>query len=201
MKIIGITGGVGAGKSEILSYIKKHYFCEIYLADQVAHEVEKKGTSCYYQLVELLGEDILAPEGEIDKKQMANKIFLTPGLLEKVNDLVHPAVKEYLLDKMDKAKNKPEVELFFIEAALLIECGYGSLVDEMWYIYAEEQVRLHRLMENRGYSLEKSKAIMSKQLSHDMFLQNSDFKIDNSGELSESYKQIDQKLEDFSWRN
>lgn len=201
MKIIGITGGVGAGKSEILNYIKQHYLCEIYLADQVAHAVEKKGTECYFQLVELLGNDVLAADGEIDKKEMANKIFLTQGMLEKVNDLVHPAVKEYLLARIQEAREKQEVELFFIEAALLIECGYHSVVDEMWYIYAKEEVRLKRLMENRGYSLEKSKAIMNKQLSHDLFLKNSDFKIDNSGELSESYKQIDKKLEDFSWHS
>ena len=201
MKIIGITGGVGAGKSEILSYIKKHYYCEIYLADQVAHEVEKKGTECFEKLVRLLGEDVLSDDGEIDKKLMANKIFLTEGMLDQVNALVHPAVREYLTMKMEEAKAKAEVELFFIEAALLIECGYKSLVDEMWYIYADEEIRLQRLMNNRGYTLEKSKAIMSKQLSHDMFLENSDFQIDNSGELSESYKQIDQKLEDFSWRN
>lgn len=201
MKIIGITGGVGAGKSEILNYIGKHYLCSIYLADQVAHEVEKKGTTCYEALVELLGKEIIAPDGEIDKKKMAEKIFLEEGRLEKVNNIVHPAVREYLLDKMAQAREEGAVELFFVEAALLIECGYGALVDEMWYIYADENVRLKRLSENRGYSLEKSKAIMEKQLSHEAFLKGADFQIDNSGELEDSFKQIDKKLEGFSWHN
>ncbi len=201
MKIIGITGGVGAGKSEILNYIGKHYLCSIYLADQVAHEVEKKGTTCFEALVELLGEEIIAPDGEIDKKKMAEKIFLEEGRLEKVNNIVHPAVREYLLRKMAQEREEGKVELFFVEAALLIECGYGALVDEMWYIYADENVRLKRLSENRGYSPEKSRAIMEKQLSHEAFLAGADFQIDNSGELEDSFKQIDKKLEGFSWHN
>ena len=76
MRLIGVTGGVGAGKSSILEYIKKHYKCRIYLADEVAHLVKEKGENCYYRLVELLGEEVLNPEnGQIDKKKMAAMIF------------------------------------------------------------------------------------------------------------------------------
>ena len=71
MRFIGITGGIGAGKSEILQYIRKHYKCEIYLADEVAHLVKEPGTKCFVQLVELLGQDIIAADGEIDKAVMA----------------------------------------------------------------------------------------------------------------------------------
>lgn len=142
---IGITGGIGAGKSEILSYIRKHYKCEIYLADEVAHEVKRPGTECYRALVDLLGKEIINPDGQIDKARMAEKIFADASLLEKVNQLIHPAVKVYLLEHLEKARAAGEVELFFVEAALLIECGYGELVDEMWYIYADEQVRRERL--------------------------------------------------------
>ena len=63
MRLIGVTGGVGAGKSEVLNYIKKHYKCRIYLADEVAHLVKVKGEECYYELVSLLGEDLLQEDG------------------------------------------------------------------------------------------------------------------------------------------
>lgn len=197
---IGITGGIGAGKSEILSYIRKHYKCEIYLADEVAHEVKRPGTECYRALVDLLGKEIINPDGQIDKARMAEKIFADASLLEKVNQLIHPAVKVYLLEHLEKARDAGEVELFFVEAALLIECGYGELVDEMWYIYADEQVRRERLKKARGYSEEKIENIMAKQLPEQKFRENCDFVIDNSGELADSYRQIDRKLEAFTWQ-
>lgn len=197
---IGITGGIGAGKSEILSYIRKHYKCEIYLADEVAHEVKKPGTDCYRALLELLGEDIVGSDGQIDKGKMAERIFADSALLEGVNSIIHPAVKSYLLEQLEKARAKGESELFFVEAALLIECGYGQLVDEMWYIYADENVRRERLRRFRGYSEAKTDSIMRKQLSEQRFRENCDFIIDNSGPLEDSYRQIDRKLEAFTWQ-
>ena len=197
---IGITGGIGAGKTEILSYIGKHYKCEIYLADQVAHEVKKPGTECFRALIDLLGREILASDGQIDKGRMAEKIFGDSSLLEKVMGFIHPAVMEYLLEHLEKAREAGEVELFFVEAALLIECGYRKLVDEMWYIYADENVRRNRLKQARGYSGKKIESIMSKQLSEQKFRENCDFIIDNSGTLADSYRQIDRKLEAFTWQ-
>ena len=126
---IGITGGVGAGKSAILAYIKKHYRCEIYLADEVAHEVKEPGTVCYKRLVDLLGAGILAKDGQIDRAAMAAKIFADASLLEQVNGIIHPAVREYLLERLEAAERNSDVELFFVEAALLIEAGYKELVD------------------------------------------------------------------------
>lgn len=200
MKFIGITGGIGAGKSEILSYIRKHYICEIYLADEVAHLVKEPGTKCYEKLIELLGKEILSPDGQIDKGKMADRIFADAGLLEQVNDIIHPAVKEFLLEHLELAKQKGRTELFFVEAALLIEGGYRELVDEMWYIYASEDVRRTRLKQTRGYSDEKITHIMAKQLDEALFRKNCDFVIDNSGALEDSYRQIDKKLEAFTWQ-
>lgn len=200
MRFIGITGGVGAGKSELLAYIKTHYLCEIWLADEVAHLVKRRGTVCFDRLVELLGQDVVAADGEIDKAVMAKRIFADEEVLAQVNAIVHPAVQEFILEKYDAAKANAEVELFFVEAALLIEAGYTDLVDELWYVYADVAVRRRRLSKARGYSEEKITQIMDSQLSEDEFRKHCDFVIDNSGELVDSYRQIDKKLEAFSWR-
>lgn len=200
MRFIGITGGVGSGKSEILNYIGKHYKCEIYLADEVAHLVKKPGTRCYEELVALLGQGILRKDGRIDRKAMSDRIFADRAVLERVNGIVHPAVREFLMERLAQARQGGETELFFVEAALLIETGYGEIVDEMWYIYAGEQIRAERLRANRGYSEEKIRRIMNSQLTEGNFRKASDFVIDNSGTLADSYRQIDKKLEAYTWR-
>lgn len=199
VRIIGVTGGIGAGKSEILSYIKKHYNCRIYLADEVAHKVKEVGQEAYEPLVELLGRDVLDTDGSINRERMAQKIFADNQVLFQVNEIVHPAVRRFVEQAIADAKEKKDIELLFIEAALLIEAGYETIVDELWYIYATIDVRTKRLMENRGYSLKKVQSIIEKQLSEEEFKAHAHFVIDNSGELAKAYEQIDDKLEGYTW--
>lgn len=200
MRLIGITGGVGAGKTEILSFIRQHYRCKIYLADVVAKDLQLPGQSCYEEIVGLLGKEILQPDGSIDKGKMAARIFLEKDILEKVNAIVHPAVRRYLEDAVSKAAQDGETELFFIEAALLIENGYNDFVDEMWFIYASDEVRRARLKKSRGYTDEKISQIMASQLTEEVFRKNSDFVIDNSNTLEEAYSQIKKRLEAYTWQ-
>ena len=200
MRFIGITGGVGAGKTEILNYIRRHYKCEIYLADRVAEQLQEPGTVCFESLVALLGREIVGRDGRLDRGRMAQMIFGNPALLDQVNGIVHPAVKEFLTEKLEQARASGQVELFFVEAALLIEAGYRGLVDELWYVYADEASRRGRLTEQRGYSEEKISRIMASQLAEEKFRENCDFVIDNSGSLEESLRQIDRKLEAFTWQ-
>lgn len=233
MKIIGITGGVGSGKTELLRYIGEHYSCRILLSDEAAHEVTKKGGRIYEPLVKLLlqypvpvsperkssegdlterrnlegtGSDgrtgeVLDENGEISRKEMAARIFADGELREKVNGLIHPAVKEYILEAIREEKQKEAagagdaVEYFFLEAALLIECGYRSYVDEMWYIYCDLSVRKKRLKESRGYSDAKIDSILASQLSEEEFRAGSDVVIDNSGSLADAQEQIRRALE------
>ena len=194
MKVIGITGGVGSGKSALLAYIKEHYNCRIILADQAAHQVKEPGQPCYGKLVELLSEEILDKDGTIHKGKMAEKIFSDEKLLEAVNAIIHPAVKELILGEIKKERRKGEVRYFFVEAALLIEDGYLDIVDEMWYIYTEEKVRRNRLSLSRGYSEEKINSIMASQLSETEFRKHCKVVIDNSGSLEEAFEQIDREL-------
>lgn len=200
MIIIGITGGVGAGKSSVLQYMQENYRCRMILADDVGNQVKLPGEICYNQLVELLGSDILDENGFIDKNRMAAAIFSDKKLLEKVNAIVHPAVKEYILTEIEKEKRLQNYDFFFVEAALLIECGYGAHVDELWYIYASEDVRRERLKLNRGYSDEKVSQIMNGQLKEEEFRKNCQVIIDNGNDFSETKEQIDKILGDRLWK-
>lgn len=192
MKVIGITGGVGAGKSEVLGIIRQMTDCVIILADDLARSLEKKGEVCYEPLIELLGKDVCGDDGEIDSKRMAAAIF-KKGDKEKlaaVNAIVHPAVKKRILELIDKERKRGEIPYFFIEAALLIEDGYDLIVDEMWYIFATKQERAKRLAQSRGYSQEKIEEIMGNQSSEETFRKYCKVVIDNSGDLEETKEQL-----------
>ena len=193
-KIIGITGGVGAGKSTVLNYIQSKCKCRIIYSDNVANDIKLRGQPCYEPIVKLLSEDILGDDLEIDKKKMAAKIFSDDSLLAQVNEILHPAVNDYIFGEIEKEKKKGELQYLFIEAALLIENGYDKIVDELWYIYASEDVRRQRLKASRGYSDEKINDILKGQLSDEEFRKFADFVIDNSGDEKETKRQIDLKL-------
>ena len=200
MLVIGITGGVGAGKSSVLQYMEQNYRCRVILADDVGNQVKLPGEICYNQLVELLGRGILDENGFIDRNKMAAMIFSDTDLLRKVNAIIHPAVQDYILSEIQKEKETDHYDFFFVEAALLIECGYGAHVDELWYIYASEEVRRQRLMNSRGYSEEKITQIMKGQLQEEDFRMNCHVVIDNSFDLEVTKKQIDKILGEKLWK-
>lgn len=197
MKIIGITGGVGCGKSEVIRYIMKKYNCYVIFADDLAKQLQEKGNVCYDKIVELLGTEILLENGEINKAEMAARIFANEKLLDEVNGIIHPAVMESVLEQIEAQRNEEKVDLFILEAALLIECGYGKIVDEMWYVYTADDIRRERLKTSRGYSDEKISQIFSSQLSYEEFVKASSFVIDNNGTVEFMQKQIDNKLEEY----
>lgn len=197
MKVIGITGGVGAGKSRILNYLEEKYQARILMADQAAHRVKEKGQSCYEPLVRLLGREVLDEQGEIHKGRMAAMIFSEQKLLLQVNEIIHPEVRKYILGQIELERKKGEAKFFFLEAALLIEEHYDEICDELWYIYAEDSIRISRLMESRGYSREKALQIMKGQLLEEEFRKGCQFVIDNSGKLESALEQIDRKLGEY----
>ena len=195
MLTIGVTGGVGAGKSTVLNYIKDNYRAEIILADDYGNKVKEPGEECYAKIVKLLGEGILSsPNGTIDREKMAKAIFADEELRRKVNDIIHPAVIQKILEDVEKIRTGGRIDYCLIEAALLIESGLYREFDKLMYIYADENVRRKRLISrqsSRGYSDEKFDSIMSTQLSDEEFRSYADVVIDNSGDSRETYKQID----------
>ena len=191
MEFIGITGGIGAGKSTVLSLLKENFNCKVLLADEVAAELMTPGHKCFDEVVALPWPDsILNDKGEIDRPLMAKYMFADDALIKEVNAIVHPAVEKEVLNQVEIERESHNIEYFFFEAALLIECGYGKLVDEMWYIYASPEVREIRLMESRGYSKERIENTFNVQRSDESFREHCDRVIDNSGSKEETLAQL-----------
>ncbi len=195
MRFIGITGGIGAGKSTVLSLLKENFNCKVVLADEVAAHLMTSGHKCFDEVVALnWPTSILDESGEINRPLMAKYMFSDSELLSSVNSIVHPAVEKEVLNEVEQERQKHNIEYFFLEAALLIECGYGKLVDEMWYIYASPEVREKRLMESRGYSKERIANTMKTQRSDESFREHCHRVIDNSGTTEETLYQLKEIL-------
>ena len=191
MKFIGITGGIGAGKSTVLSLLRDNFNCKVLLADEVAADLMRAGKECFEAVVALpWPESIVGPDGQINRPLMAKLMFADDELRISVNNIVHPAVEKEVLNQVEEERKKHNIEYFFFEAALLIECGYGKLVDEMWYIYATEDVRTKRLMQSRGYDIERIKNTIMSQRSDASFREHADRIIDNSGNKEETLCQL-----------
>ncbi len=195
MKFIGITGGVGAGKSLVLSCLKEYEGTRVLLADEVGNLVKLPGQPCYEPLVSLLGQEALDQDGRINREKMAARIFADRKLLAQVNEVIHPAVKEYILARVEEARREGRTKWFFLEAALLIEDGYEELVDELWYIHADEAVRARRLEASRGYSREKISRIFASQLSEKEFRRHCRQVIENNGEEQAVREQVRRLME------
>ena len=193
MKIIGITGGVGAGKSEVLNFIAGRYDATVVEADQVGYLVMQPGKEAFEPVVELFGPSVVKEDQTLDREKIAQIVFEDRQLLEKLNAIVHPAVKRYIRRAI-QMEQEAGTEIFVVEAALLIEDKYDEICDELWYIYADENVRMHRLMKNRGYSVEKIRGILANQLSEEEFESHCDFEIDNSGDFQDTVRQIEQRM-------
>ena len=196
MKINGITGGVGSGKSEVLTYIGKNFDATVLQADEAAHLLMQPGQACYKPLLELLGPGFTDASGNFDRKKMSSVVFRDEKMRLKVNDFVHPIVKKYILKAFER-EEKQGTLFFFVEAALLIEDKYDEICDELWYIYADEHVRRERLKQDRGYTEHKIDEIMASQLSEEEFSDHCDFEIDNSGDLEDTIRQIDQRMSTY----
>ena len=191
MKFIGITGGVGAGKTEILNYLSAQDGIKVMLADEIAHDLMEKGTKCNLKLQELFKEDaVFDAEGNININRMAEVIFSDEKKREALNLIVHPAVKEYVTEVAKKEKEAGKLRILVLEAALLIEEGYDKICDELWYIYTSEENRKIRLMKNRGYSEEKVRNIFESQLEEEEYRRFCKIVIDNNGTKVETLRQV-----------
>lgn len=201
MKVIGITGGVGSGKSEVLKFLSDHENVVVCQSDEVAKLLQKKGTKCFDEIVAHFGGSIVAEDGELNRRALAEIVFHDKNELAVLNAIVHPAVEEYIRNWICEEKNK-ETELFFLETALLIEANYDELFcDEVWYIYASDDVREKRLKYSRGYSDEKIEAIIRSQKTKEEYMDSCDRVVDNSRSFEETAVQLLHILDKIAQEN
>ncbi len=178
MKVIGITGGVGAGKSTVVGILQKHYTTEYLHCDAIAHDLMEQGGCAHEELISLFGEDLVNADGTLNRGKLYERAFLGDRV-EELNACVHPKVRIYVEERIATLKTADFDGLVLIEAALLIEAGYQDICDELWYVHAPSEMRRARLKANRGYSDERVDSIMAEQASEELFFSESDFVLYN----------------------
>ena len=193
MKIIGITGGVGAGKSTVLDYLREQFQAYVIQADQVGHQVMEPGEICYSQVIALFGEHILKKDKTIDRKAVSDVVFGNEEKLKKLNGIIHPAVRQSILEEIQLQKEK-KTAIVVVEAALLLEEHYEKFCDKVWYVHTDREIRISRLMENRGYSREKSESIISSQAPDEYFAKHADYIIRNNGDIKDTWLQVEEGI-------
>ena len=200
IKVLGITGGVGAGKSTVLAYLKEKYHAEVLPLDEAAHRLMEPGERCYDKIVAAFGRNILAPDGTIDRRKLYQKAFVSEEQVKRLNGIVHPQVKEYVKGWIAKKQAEGSAPFLVLEAALLLDDHYETICDEIWYIFVNDAVRAQRLASSRGYTAEKTAQILKNQKSEEQFRAACQFTVDNSSDfLENTYEQIDKGLKEHEF--
>ena len=188
-RIVGITGGVGAGKSSVLAILKDSFGAKVILADLVAHDLMEPGSEGLNRVTEALGTSFIREDGAVDRKALAEIIFHDAKALETMNSIIHPMVWETIREEALKC----EESLVIVEAAVFDTAPEG-LFDEMWYVYTTEENRILRLMESRGYTREKCESIIAKQDSEEQYRNRCGRVLDNNGTAEDIKRQLEEIL-------
>ncbi len=190
MLVIGLTGGIGTGKSEAARHMVS-LGAALIDADLVGHEAYKPHAEAWRQVVEAFGEGILQPSGEIDRRSLGAIVFSDPDQMARLNGIMHPLMAGMVLDKIE-ALQADGVETVVVEAALLFEAGWNSLVQEVWVTDASEDAVIHRLAQRNGMNEEEARKRLASQMTRAERLERADTVIDNSGDVAEMQTAIDE---------
>lgn len=194
MRIIGITGGIGTGKSTILHLLGDKYQAYIVETDKLAHQLMMPGEHAYEKIVKHFGIEVLLEDGSIDREKLGRLVFQNETELAVLNAIVHPAVKQYIMEDIEEKKKAGLVKIYVIEAALLIEDGYKAICDEIWYIYVEKEERIRRLIAGRGGNREKWESVINNQSSEEFYRENCNQIVENGGDIQKTAERIQHLL-------
>ena len=183
--VIGVMGGIGSGKSEVLKYMQEKHNAVIIEADKIAHDILFNDEKVKAEVKKIFPE---AFDGdEINSDKIADIAFNDPNKLDALNELTHPPTINEIIKQISNAITKYVV----VESALFLGEEVADLTDELWFIYCDKKERIRRLVETRGYSKEKAVAIIANQPNDEDYNSAADEFIDNTGSFDKTIEQVD----------
>ena len=188
MIVIGLTGGIGSGKSEV-SRMLKEFGAEIIDADRVGHEAYLPNTETYDKVVAEFGDDIIQTDGAIDRKKLGARIFAEPEARERLNAIVHPRMYAMVEERIQRLREQSATAVV-LDAAILIEAGWDSLVDEVWVVAAPEEMVVQRIGQRNGLPAEQVRQRIRAQIASEERARHAAVVIDNNEGLDELSAQV-----------
>ncbi len=183
MKVIGLTGGIGSGKSTV-SQLLLELGAVILDADKVGHEAYQPGTEVWQEVVAAFGREILTPEGDIDRKKLGGIVFSNPESLTQLNQVMHPRMFEMMKVRIEQYRQQG-AKVVVLEAAILLEANWTPLVGQVWVTVASESTVVRRIKGRTGLPEEQIRARIRSQLSSEERVKHADVVISNNGSLDE----------------
>ncbi|MFC1912876.1 dephospho-CoA kinase [Chloroflexota bacterium] len=183
MKIIGLTGGIGSGKSSVAQFLAE-LGAVILDTDRVGHEALEQDTEAWQEVVAVFGRQILTPVGEVDRKKLGDLVFSNPEALVRLNQIVHPRIGEVVQAQLEEYRRQG-VSVVVLEVPLLVETSGMAMVNQIWVTVASEPVVLSRLEARSGLSRQQSLARICSQISNEERVKHADVIIHNDGTLDE----------------
>ena len=190
MKVIGLTGGIGSGKSTVSRFLAE-LGAVILDVDRVGHEAFKPDTEIWREVVTAFGRQILTPCRDIDREKLGEIVFGNPESLARLNQIMHPRMYEIVTAQLDDYRRQG-MDVVVLEAPLLIEAGWTSSVDEVWVAVASEATVLSRLEEQKGLSRQEALARIHSQLSSEERIGHADVVIDTDCDLDELRARVEE---------
>ena len=189
MLTIGITGGIGSGKSTV-TRILASLGATVMDADKIAHSTYAPGATAYDGVVAVFGKEILAPDGAVDRSKLGPIVFREPTKLGQLTAVVWPATMNRMREMVEEARANGERKPIVVEAAILIEASWQSLFDEIWLVIASKERVIERVERDRGLKPEQTEARIKTQLPDSERRKHATLIIENNGSLSELQNQI-----------
>ncbi|MBO7650479.1 MAG: dephospho-CoA kinase [Lachnospiraceae bacterium] len=177
-KVIGITGGVGSGKSHVCKLITRHLGYPVIDSDTISRNQMEPGGPVLKKVLETFGQEYANEDGTLNRSKLAELVFQDDEKIAALNAITHPAVIEEIKERI-AGYAKEGVPFVFVESALACSAGYRSFCDELWAVTAPEQVRRYRLKKTRGYTDERISSLISEQLSDEELRKLCDKEINN----------------------
>ena len=193
MKLIGLTGGIGTGKSTVSQYLKTKGY-EIIDADQIARQVVEPGAPALSRLAERFGAEILLADGSLNRRRLAQLAFASPEGKAALDSITHSAIFARIEEqraKLEQCYADDPTALVFLDAPLLLETGLERMTDQVWMVDVPDQVRMERIRLRDGWTEEEIRARMKNQMGRREKLERADRVIDNSGTVKRLYDQVD----------
>lgn len=183
MRKIGVTGGIGSGKSSV-SNILRDFGVEIIDADIIAREIVRKGEKALKEIADSFGAEIIKADGELDRKKLGSIVFSNAEKLEVLNQITHKYIIEKIGNRVAEAEKKG-LNIVAVDAAIPFKNGFLDLVGEVWAIVAKDDIRLSRIMHRDGLSYEEASQRLQSQMSQEEYVRLADKIIENNGGIEE----------------